>query len=317
MGLLASIESDVDRRVYREIILTTSTPTPSFTGFVSTGSRLNSFAAVQELLDRYSETSPTYTLTGVNSVNEGASLQITLTTQGVSDNTTLYWSVTGVSAADFSPTGLEGSMVVSGNTSTITFNIASDGLLEGEETFTFNLYRHLSKSFVLATKSIYIDDTSNGYTPVWGTTGRDAILGTPQANYLTGVVSSGITEASLGKGQIDTVKGLAGNDLFVLGFKRSGVNRVLYNNNVASSNGTGDYLAIADFTPGDKILFSSGRYFTRNSGSNTVIYWDRDNDGILDLNGSLRDEVIAIVSGVNLGNLTVTAASLPAWAIMI
>lgn len=315
MALFLASFPQADRRELREVLLSTAKPTPSLSGKVVSNGRLDVMAGLTELASRYSGSTPTYSVSGPTSVNEGASLNLTIDTTNVNNGTVLYWSVTGVQAADLSPATLQGSTTVNNNTSSVALSLVNDNLLEGAETLTFRLYSNSARTMLKATKVVQVNDTSNGITFVWGTTGRDTLIGGAGRDAISGVPSSGTSPQSLGKGQIDTASGKGGADLFILGQTRGGTPYVFYDNAVTSSVGATDYLLIIDFNKlVDKLLFSPGRYFSRNASTNTVIYWDRNNNGTLQLTGTNRDETIAIIRGVNLGNLTITGSSMPAWA---
>ena len=83
---------------------------------------------------------PTYTLTADNTtINEGASVVITLTTTDVPDATNVAYTVTGVDADDLSVGSLTGNFTISSNTATATFTLAEDTTTEGDETLTLTL----------------------------------------------------------------------------------------------------------------------------------------------------------------------------------
>lgn len=153
---------------------------------------------------------------------------------------------------------------------------------------------------------------------VWGTLRSEVINGSSNAEYITGVTSSGTTPQSLGRGQIDQVFGGAGTDIFRLGQYRGGTPYVFYNTGVSSTTGSKDYIFIRDFNRNeDRIGFVAGRYFVRFSTVNSLIYWDRNNNGVLNLNGTNQDELIGIVRNTNLGNLTITEENSPSWSVFI
>jgi hypothetical protein len=181
----------------------------------------------------------------------------------------------------------------------------------------FNLYTDSNRTNLVSSRSVTISDTSTGLTYFWGTTSSNTINGNASANSITGVPSSGVSAAQLGRGQIDTVTGGLGADVFVLGQTREGTPRVFYNNGTLTTTGSGDYLLVTDFNrTQDRLQVVPGTYFSQVSGFNTLIYWDRNNNGTLQTTGINRDEVISIIRNVNLGNLTITNGSVP-WVIMI
>lgn len=257
---------------------------------------------------------PTYTLSTPASVSEGQALTIGITTTQVADGTSLNWrlSGSGISAEDVAPAALTGSVTVTSGAASLPLTVAADNLLEPTESALFEL---LNGSTVVASRSISLLDTNSR----WGTTGNDTITGTANRfERISGVLSSGTTAASLGSGQVDVVTGGAGPDEFSLSEVRSGALRVFYNDNTNNRTGTADYLRVADFNRSeDKLRLGGGRYFSRNNGSDTWIWYDRNNNGALNTtnNQSSSDELIAVLSGVNLGSATLTSTSTPSWAV--
>lgn len=317
-GALASFLSsypNANRRDLRDVLLSTVKPTASLDGKAVTNGRLDIKAGLAEMAIRYpAGPSPTYALVGPSTLNEGTSSPVTVNTTNVPDGTTLYWSISGVSPSDVTPNVLQGSVSITSGTGTIPVTITGDNTLEGTETLTLTLYSNPSRTTQVSSKVITILDTSTGYSYIWGTTSKDTLTGSANPDFITGVLPSGSTPPSLGRGQVDSVAGRGGADIFLLGQFRDGSSRVFYDNGVLSSVGANDYLSITDFNRlVDKIQFVPGRYFTRNASANTVVYWDRNNNGTLQVSGTNRDEVIAIVQKVNLGNTTITEGSKPTW----
>lgn len=314
MALFLSTYPQADRRELREVVLSTVRPTTSLNGKVVSNGRLDVMAGLDELESRYSGPPSTYTVSGPSEVNEGSSLPLTINTTNVPNGTVLYWSVTGVQSSDLTPPTLLGTATINNNSASVSLSLTADNQLEGAENLTFNLYNNPSRTTLRASKLVVVNDTSNGINFVWGTAGRDTLIGTNNRDVMAGVPSSGTSPTSLGRGQVDTVTGRGGADFFRLGQVRNGTPYVFYDNGLIGSVGSADYLLVTDFNRlVDKLLLVQGRYFSRNASSNTVIYWDRNNNGSLQLTGSNRDETIAIIRGVNLGNLTITSTSSVPW----
>lgn len=78
---------------------------------------------------------PSYSLGSVSNMNEGASQTISVTTQNVSNGTTLYWVIAG--SGDF--TAHSGSFTISSNAGSFTINSIADQTTEGTETKTLYL----------------------------------------------------------------------------------------------------------------------------------------------------------------------------------
>ena len=96
-----------------------------------------------------------------NNVNEGDSVTITLTTQGVADGVNVPYAIlgTGILPSDLGISDLSDSFTVNNDTSSVTFNINEDVTTEGSETFTLSLDNGVDDV------SVTIADTSK--TPVY------------------------------------------------------------------------------------------------------------------------------------------------------
>ena len=83
---------------------------------------------------------PTYLLsTTANTVNEGATVRVTLTTQFVPDSTAVDYTITGIQNSDLSAGSLTGSFTVTGGTAFVEFTLANDANTEGTEVINFAL----------------------------------------------------------------------------------------------------------------------------------------------------------------------------------
>ena len=106
-------------------------------------------------------TGPTYAASGPGSVNEGAAAAISVTTSGVTNGTTLYWtlSYTTASAADFGTTS--GSFTINSNAGTFNVTPSADTTTEGAEAFKVNIRTgSVAGPIVAITGGITINDTS-------------------------------------------------------------------------------------------------------------------------------------------------------------
>ena len=111
---------------------------------------------------------PTYILTtNLLTVNEGSQLITTVQTTNVSENTTLYWSLsgTGITSGDFSSGSLTGQVSIAANGNAV-FNhtLANDLSTEGTETINIKLFTDASRNTQVATANVNINDTSKGAT---------------------------------------------------------------------------------------------------------------------------------------------------------
>lgn len=134
----------------------------------------------------------------------------------------------------------------------------------------------------------------------WGTVGNDIITGsnaTNQIDILNGGLSTGTTSGALGRGQIDTLIGNAGIDIFLLSDSNRGL---FYGDRQALKYNAVDYAIVKNFTPGEDKFHAAGvRMVWNYSGGNTFLYYDRNRNGIVDFSPSVDDQLVAIVEGIN------------------
>jgi hypothetical protein len=109
---------------------------------------------------------PSYSVVpSTTSVNEGSSVTFTVTTIGVPNATTLYWTTLQtsgvVSASDFNDGVASGSFAVNNNTGTITRTLATDRFTEGAEQFKLEIRTVSTSGTIVATSdSVTVNDTS-------------------------------------------------------------------------------------------------------------------------------------------------------------
>lgn len=125
-----------------------------------------------------------------------------------------------------------------------------------------------------------------------GGAGSDSLFGNQGSDTLNGVNPN---SATAGRGEVDTLFGGLGIDLFTLG----NGDRAFYNDGKKNFVGNKDYALIADFRPGDVIqLHGAASDYTLKTGfSSTAVY----------LKTSGKDELIGIVQGVSNLNLSSSA----------
>lgn len=161
---------------------TYDTSTASFTKTLKNDFTTEGAETITAQLRRYSSTSTVLVSTSVTvndtsvetyaisasttSVNEGDTVTFSVTTQGVPNNTTLYWTTTGgTNSADFTDSATSGSFVINNNAGTITRQLARDATTEGTETFAIEVRTGGTGGSVKATSSsITVNDTSK--TPI-------------------------------------------------------------------------------------------------------------------------------------------------------
>lgn len=99
------------------------------------------------------------------SVDEGSSVTFTVTTTGVPDGTTLYWTTNAVSgtinASDFNDASTSGSFSITSNSGSITRTLANDRTTEGSESFQLQIRTTSTSGTIVATSTtVTINDTS-------------------------------------------------------------------------------------------------------------------------------------------------------------
>lgn len=130
---------------------------------------------------------------------------------------------------------------------------------------------------------------------LYGTTGNDTLFGYSGEDIMSGVPQSG---THLGRGTLDVLTGMAGNDVFVLGDARG----LFYDDGNATTSGNADYARIMDFQAGDKIQLSDdvGSYFLRShllmigSHRGTAIYADTNDNKVFDRTDELVGHVVNV-----------------------
>ena len=104
---------------------------------------------------------PTYSVYATSgSVNEGSSAIFVVTTTSLDNNTTLYWSTSGVGANRFSDGVTSGAVIINNNTATIVRPILADNRTEGSASFTLSVNGASSGS-------VTINDTSQTPIPTY------------------------------------------------------------------------------------------------------------------------------------------------------
>ena len=97
--------------------------------FINTG---DSFTITRAAAGTYSVSSPA-------SVNEGQNLTYTVTTTNVVNNTTVGYTITGITSGDISSGSLTGNITINNNSGSTTIGLANDNLTDGNETAVLTL----------------------------------------------------------------------------------------------------------------------------------------------------------------------------------
>ena len=273
-------------------------------GKTLTGDQLDLTVAINYLNKTIGTTpgAPTYTIgTNGTTFSEGQTITTSVTTTNVVDGTTLYWAVSGngIDSADFSSATLNGSATITNGALTFNLTITNDLKTEGTENLQIKFYSDSGRTAQIATTaSLSILDSSVAPLPpsgqtIWGTNRNDVLTGSIGNDIISGITKAG---TNTGKGQIDTLTGLAGADIFVLADGRG----VFYNDNNARSQGTNDYGIIKDFSigDGDKLQLKTGLQYlySYDSSANATYFYLGNGDSRF----NAADELIARLDKVNL-----------------
>ena len=235
------------------------------------------------------------------SVSEGNSISMTLSGNTLSAGSTLFWTITGsgITAADFTPSSLEGSLSL-GFDRRAAFSLQAhlDGISEGDEQLTLTFFSDAARTLPLAAAQFTLRDL-NPIGPEGATDERDLIVGTSGDDTISGVPTGSLLN---GRGSYDTLTGNGGNDLFVLGTSSG----VYYNDGQLGRSGGVDLATISDFSAGDRIQLKGAAADYRLSSSaisgvsGTLLSW-RAAAGA----GSV-DEVIGFVQALQPSALSLT-----------
>ena len=302
-GLLATMFPAASAAQIKAALLD-GTANAALAGKTMTGDQLDLTVAINNLTKAIGTTppTPTYSIaTNSASYNEGQTIAASINTTNVATGTTLYWAVsgTGIDSADFSNAALTGSGTISNGTLAFNLAIANDLKTEGTETLQIKLYSDSARTVQVAnTASISILDTSTTPLPTpgqtfWGTNGNDVLTGSDGSDTISGIAR---TRRNLGRGQIDTLTGLLGADIFLLADARG----TFYNDGNRRSQGTNDYAIIKDFSiaDGDKLQVKAGSQYLAsfNSAANATYFYLGNGDSRF----TAADELIARIDNVNL-----------------
>lgn len=131
-------------------LATLNSPTGSNNSLVTFSNSTTSFTLVNH------PTLPSLALSSnVSSVNEGNSVAFTLQATNIEDETSIGYTISGVSTADITPATLSGSFTVSSETATRTITLNEDYTTEGTEYLTLTLNDYpLSKAVTIGDTSL-------------------------------------------------------------------------------------------------------------------------------------------------------------------
>ena len=237
-------------------------------------------------------------------LEEGATLAVSVRSETLAAGTSLYWrfSGSGITAADFSPAGLGGSIPLgSDRRAALSRSIALDALPEGDEQLTLEFFADAARSQSLGRALFTLREVAPK-TLAGATDGRDLLIGTAADELISGVP---VVSALQGRGSYDTLTGNGGSDLFILGTAAA----AFYDDGIRSTAGASDLAAITDFAAGDRLQLhgSAADYRLANgrvAGSSGVMVYR-----LMPASGSTpagSDELIGFLKGLTPASLNLT-----------
>jgi hypothetical protein len=241
---------------------------------------------------------PTYSFVATpDTVYEGSTLHIAVTTTNVEVGRSLWWQLsgTGITAADFSDGLLSGAALIgSDGRAAFTKGIAADAAVEQEETLAVRFFSDADRTQPLGSSlAATIKEPSVGVV----TEGNDVIIGTAAAEAVTGVPYG---SAARGRGSLDRLTGGSGADIFLLGDAQG-----LYYDDGTTGLGSTDMALITDLSADDRIqLHGASSAYRLVSGRHGGIPGVRI-DALATAPGN-TPEAIGFVQAATLASLTLT-----------
>jgi hypothetical protein len=241
---------------------------------------------------------PTYSFVATpETVYEGSTLHIAVTTTNVEVGRSLWWQLsgTGITAADFSDGLLSGAALIgSDGRAAFTKGIAADAAVEQEETLAVRFFSDADRTQPLGSSlAVTIKEPSVGVV----TEGNDVIIGTAAAEAVTGVPYG---SAARGRGSLDRLTGGSGADIFLLGDAQG-----LYYDDGTTGLGSTDMALITDLSADDRIqLHGVSSAYRLVSGRHGGIPGVRI-DALATAPGN-TPEAIGFVQAATLASLTLT-----------
>ena len=190
---------------------------------------------------------PSYSLGSISNMNEGASQTVSVTTQNVSNGTTLYWVIAG--SGDF--TAHSGSFTISSNAGSFTISSIADQTTEGTETKTLYLRTGSTSGTTQDQQTFSLLDTSTA-------SGGSGSGGTGTGGSTTGTAAYGVA-----------VYGVNGSSV-VFGSNLRTQNSVFSTTLSAVSGTTYGPYSVANANDTNKIQILVDYSVPTGSGNNTV-----------------------------------------------
>ena len=173
-----SISSNAGSFAITPLADVTTEGSETFTINIRTGSAAGPVVATSTTVTiNDTSAAPTYQIASVANVDEGSALSVAVTTTGVSNGTTLYWTINNASSSNADFNTLSGSFSIT-STGTGVFSVTptADLLTEGSETFTLSVRTgSVSGPIMVTSGQITINDTSTAPAPTYSISGPASI----------------------------------------------------------------------------------------------------------------------------------------------
>jgi hypothetical protein len=121
-----------------------------------------------------------YTYIDEGGTSSSQTVTYTITTGGVADGTTLYWSNAGTTIAADLGGAAQGSVSISGGTATFSLTATTDNTTEGSETIIIRLYKDVNRTQLVATAPTVTVGDSSLDPPVPGC----GVFNQPEGDYM-------------------------------------------------------------------------------------------------------------------------------------
>ena len=165
-----------------------------------------------ELRDAFGQGEASYSLSALsNTVSEGSSANVTLTTQNVPEGVSFFYSISGISPTDILGNMTGSAYVTSDGSAVVTIPLVSDMTTEGDESLVFSALGETLTILVKDTSTAIVNDTSSTATsapspststtpsPTPGASSPSDSAGQSEVSSLSNTQANEIFEAAVGQ----------------------------------------------------------------------------------------------------------------------
>jgi hypothetical protein len=150
----------VSKTITNDLSLNNTEGTENFTLQVRTASVSGNIVATSSSITISDTSFASYSISANPTVIEGNSITFTVTTSGVPDNTTLYWTAAGAASTTADLVATSGNFAINANTGTFSVTAKEDLIVDNAEPFQVNIRTaSVSGSIVATSSTVNITDT--------------------------------------------------------------------------------------------------------------------------------------------------------------